>query len=561
MDEPLSRDAPVEVAVNHVGYLSGGAKRCVAPGSDPTAFEVRRLPGNEPVHEGTMRPAGGDFGDHVVGAFDAVRTPGTYYVRTDGARSYPFRVGPDAYDDFLVAVVDHFGAQRCGPSETGYLSPCHCDDGVRDDTGERQDVTGGWHDATDLRKWVGATVRAMTGLSALLDVGVPVPRARLLDELRWGNRYFLAMQEPEGYLMSHVGGDLLEHGDSNRWTDNEPGDGGEVRLVDATGEGGDAVAAVAGDDDDRVIDTDPVGAAAQFAFVEAEATLARHLDGEESERCLDAAERCFAWATDEGVAATAGDLGQRVRAGVALHRATGDDAHREAAADAADRLLDLQVTDGDPAGFFRTSATDDDPYRDVWELPPALGLADLASAVPDHPDAGDWRAGVNANVRAYLLSLAGENAFGTVPLGLFSEAPGGDRRVGAYWYRYFMRPEGWWVGVNATLAGAGVLFARAADLLDDGDLVAAAQRQFDWVLGANPLGASTVEGFGHGHPERFRTGEFHPQTPRIRGAVMNGLGGTEADDPARWDGAYHTAEYWTPMCAYALWLGAELRGR
>ena len=34
--------------------------------------------------------------------------------------------------------------------------------------------------------------------------------------------------------------------------------------------------------------------------------------------------------------------------------------------------------------------------------------------------------------------------------------PGGNRRIGAYWYRYFMKPgDGWWVGINSNIASAG----------------------------------------------------------------------------------------------------------
>ena len=60
--------------------------------------------------------------------------------------------------------------QRCGPSETGYLAPCHCDDAVRLDNGKHQDTTGGWHDASDLRKWVGATIHGMIGLAQVYEL-------------------------------------------------------------------------------------------------------------------------------------------------------------------------------------------------------------------------------------------------------------------------------------------------------------------------------------------------------------------------------------------------------
>ena len=86
------------------------------------------------------------------------------------------------------------------------------------------------------------------------------------------------------------------------------------------------------------------------------------------------------------------------------------------------------------------------------------------------------------------------------------------------------------------------------------------QRQLDWILGNNPFSASTVEGIGHSHPLQFvNTVEFFPPTPRLPGAVMNGLGGTIDDQPFMGDGIYHVSEYWTPMVAYTVWLMAELQ--
>ena len=55
--------------------------------------------------------------------------------------------------------------------------------------------------------------------------------------------------------------------------------------------------------------------------------------------------------------------------------------------------------------------------------------------------------------------------------------------------------------------------------------------------------------------------EFNPPTPVLPGAVMNGLGGTADDQPARYDGSYHTAEYWTPMVSFTMWLMAELQSQ
>jgi hypothetical protein len=77
-------------------------------------------------------------------------------------------------------------------------------------------------------------------------------------------------------------------------------------------------------------------------------------------------------------------------------------------------------------------------------------------------------------------------------------------------------------------------------------------------LGVNPFGASTVTGVGRNQPKLYVTGAFRPATPLIRGGVMNGIGGTDGDEPELAPGSYNTCEYWTPMVAYTMWLMAEL---
>ncbi len=118
----------------------------------------------------------------------------------------------------------------------------------------------------------------------------------------------------------------------------------------------------------------------------------------------------------------------------------------------------------------------------------------------------------------------------------------------------------WWVGINANIASAGVGLVRAAKILNDPSLRAVAQSQLDWILGSNPFSASTVVGIGRNHPPQFvNGGEFKPATPRLPGAVMNGLGGTADDQPFVGDGIYNVSEYWTPMVSYTMWLMALLQ--
>src|SRR5690349_10028192 len=149
--QSFSRDLQVDVYVNQVGFVPDAHKRCVVP-NDPGArqFQIIKLESQQVIFTGQLSEATGDFGHFLAGDFSSLKTTGTYCIRAGSHRSYPFRISGDAYSRLLETMVWYFALQRCGPSTTGYLAPCHLHDGVRLDNGEHQDVTGGWHDASDL---------------------------------------------------------------------------------------------------------------------------------------------------------------------------------------------------------------------------------------------------------------------------------------------------------------------------------------------------------------------------------------------------------------------------
>lgn len=570
--QPFSRDLRVDVMVNQVGFAPGAAKTCVLKESTADRFEVIRTDDQKVVFSGPLARSQGDFGSFLRGDFSDVKDAGTYYIKAGRSRSWPFRVSPDVYDDAIGMIVGYFALQRCGPSTTGYLAPCHCDDAVRLDNGRHQDTTGGWHDASDLRKWVGATIHGMIGLARVYEwTEDAAARGRIMDELRWGNRYFLNMQEPAGCVMSHVGGDALEHGDGNRWTDNVVGpEGGEPVTIAPSPGGTTNRMTIMGAKDDRVIQTRPLDRIGQYKFIIAEALVARlakQSDPGYSERCLEAARRCYDWCSKSWPERSAENLGGALAAAVELYRCTGQEKYKNDAIACAADLARCQVIEplaqDDPVrGFYRRSASDSDPYRDIyhgcWQL---FGLCDLVELFPDHAEAGNWRKAVRLYACDYLWAISKRNSFGIVPHGFYAKQdPGGGRRIGDYWYRYFMPPKDWWVGINANIASAGVGLLRAAEVLKEPSLRLTAQRQLDWILGSNPFGSSTVEGLGHNHPPQFvNPTEFHPFTPRLPGAVMNGLGGTADDQPFLGNGIYHVSEYWTPMVAYTVWLMAAMQ--
>lgn len=253
----LSRDLHVDILINQIGYLPGAFKSCVTKGDNQKSFEVINLQTQKTVFTGMLLPQSGDFGNYLCGDFSTVSEEGSYYIKADTLRSYPFSISKTVYQLTMNSILNYFSLQRCGASTTGYLSPCHLDDGVRLDNGKHKDVTGGWHDASDLRKWVSATIYGMIGLTKTFELSGKNIRGKILEELKWGNQYFLKMQEPQGFVMYFIGGDLKRNLDNNRWTDNIIGkdEEAEAKLVRPNTSYSTSLMLVMGNKDDRVIQT------------------------------------------------------------------------------------------------------------------------------------------------------------------------------------------------------------------------------------------------------------------------------------------------------------------
>ncbi|MBK8881551.1 MAG: glycoside hydrolase family 9 protein [Bacteroidales bacterium] len=569
ISQRLSRDLNVDLLINQSGYLPGAGKNLVAPGKRNGKFEIVDLENQTIVFTGFLHPFSGDFGDYSVGDFTELKRTGRYFIKYDTLRSWPFAVSSSVYKPVMDMIVNYFSLQRCGSSTTGYLSPCHLDDGIRMDNGKHLDVTGGWHDASDLRKWLDATVYGMIGLSKTFELQNQPEnnRVKILEELMWGNQYFLKMQEPQGYIMNYVGGDVQKHSDSNRWTNNDiEKEGGELKFVKPNTGTSTSDMLIFGSQDDRVIRTDPVGITGQYNFITSEAIMARITktgNPDYSQKCLAAAKKCFEWCAEKTEDESPGTIGASIQASLELYKTTRQDIYKNFAVDQASKLKKLQVNSvgSELNGFFNTSSSDNQPYKNIWQgCLEFISVCDLIETFPLHEDAPVWKEMISGYANNYLAFISQKNSFGIIPFGLYTDKdPGGDRKVGSYWYRYFMQPDPeWWVGINSNIASAGIGLIKAAGILKDEKLKAVAQKQLDWIIGVNPFNSSTIEMVGHNQPKHFPGSTFLPDVPVLPGAVLNGLGGDIADQPQKGDGDWQISEYWTPMVAHTLWLMAEI---
>jgi hypothetical protein len=538
------RAAPA-IALNHLGFVPRAASKTVVVRISrdfaPAQFTLREIGSSLKPFQLT-RPlkkaaSGSDLGDCLVGEFGDVERQGMYQVTVGTELSVPFFIRPDLWRRTLPSAVSYIHVQRCGTEVPNVHPACHLDDARRRDTGEHVDATGGWHDAGDLRKWMSATM--LNGFAVLYlarTLGESWDRAGsglapLLDEFRWGNRYFLKMQDAGGQVWADTAGGVNGDNSDNHWTDN-----------------------AIGTEDDRWINPEKQPRVqAMFVALEAMAAQAfRHADAEYSRRCTDAALRCWE-ASPRGD--SAGDLAWWARAALELRFATGEAAWANRAVALARQLLELQNTTFTGSqklvrGFWRTGPGDSSPYMDAVDAAvPPLVLLELAEAFPDHADAARWRDAVRLHIEEYVLPMTARSPFGIMPYGIFSGSPTKEYYrplAGELTYRYFMpvMKEFWWVGTTSHLEGYAFLLARAARVFGKPAYRDLAYRQMEWVMGANPFGACLMTGQGMRHP--------YPHSRYvglIPGGILNGIGGNQRDEPVLdtlngFD--WRTTEYWSP---------------
>ncbi|HEX8151023.1 MAG TPA: glycoside hydrolase family 9 protein [Pyrinomonadaceae bacterium] len=217
------------VRLNTVGYLPRHEKRATlhAPCGE---FRVVRVRDGAAVLRG--RSAGpareADTGEDLcVADFSALRGPGLYRLEAGAARSSPFRVGRDVYEEAFRTAVRAMHLWRCGAAVrlehegvTYAHAACHLEDARLDfvgPPGARLDAAGGWHDAGDYNKYVvnagvtvGILLRAWEEFGARVrrvDLRLPKTRTGLpayLAEVKWELDWLLKMQAADGSVYHKV---------------------------------------------------------------------------------------------------------------------------------------------------------------------------------------------------------------------------------------------------------------------------------------------------------------------------------------------------------------------
>ncbi|MDR1884495.1 MAG: glycoside hydrolase family 9 protein [Prevotella sp.] len=218
--------------INQLGYLPQSVKVAVfisQKETDDSVFEVKDAKSSEAVFKGKGVAANaGRWGmkKALRLRFSSLEKSGEYYVECNGARSPVFRIDTDVYDGSADILLKYMRQQRCGYNP--YLDTlCHQHDGYIVDhparTGEKIDVKGGWHDASDYLQYLptsaNATFQMLFAWQQTPDKaifkdeynaagkkgsnGIP----DILDEIRWGLEWMVRMNPDSAIMFNQIADD------------------------------------------------------------------------------------------------------------------------------------------------------------------------------------------------------------------------------------------------------------------------------------------------------------------------------------------------------------------
>jgi hypothetical protein len=555
--DQLTADQSPVVGVSHLGFLPTARKRIIVRDAVKNGETLTLLtPDARNRTLNFLPPATYDLGPGSVADFSDVVAPGTYQAIFRGQQSVPFVIGSSVWQQALAVLATYQGQQRCGGVTNRPTRPsCHLDDARRRDNGGRVDTVGGWHDAGDLRKWVDSTLMNLFGLLSILrnlrsfPSSGPLSRSALLSEVKYGNSYFLKMQDSDGLVWADVAGGTNGNNSDNHWTDN-----------------------VAGTADDRWINTDKKSGT-QAMFVMAEALTSEAFsapDPSYSTECMNAAVRC--WSGSNKTGPNTVELAWWVMAATEMYRITGNDVYRDELIRLANQVASLQFASSpNPLisirGYFPMWPGNIQPLRDpVHSALPAYCLLRASKVIEAVSSllSSRWLGAAKLYLDGYVLPMAAKSAYSIIPYGIYPHARTPELYrplAGGYSYRFFMPTRDssrLWAGLNSHLLGHALLLLEAEGHFGDSRYRDLAFSQLEWVFGANPFAASLATGLGSRQPV-----PFSPFVGPITGGIMNGICGDDQDRPILDSPAasdWHSNEYWSPHVGYCQWVLSTVIG-
>lgn len=158
------------IRINNLGYLPESIKVAVLGSKNNreiSSFSLYDATTQTEVYASKKIASKGAYGPFTSSFrldFSDFNKSGSYYIKANSTKSPVFKIDANVYDHTADFLLEYMRQQRCGYNP--YLvDSCHVDDGYivyhPTKTGERIDVTGGWHDATDYLQYTATSANAV----------------------------------------------------------------------------------------------------------------------------------------------------------------------------------------------------------------------------------------------------------------------------------------------------------------------------------------------------------------------------------------------------------------
>ena len=537
------------IRVNHRGFLPNAQKRfiltenkaecdCFSVYIIDDVKHVKVLDGKMSKHE--------ENGETLyVGDFSLVTKCGDYFIEAGGVRSRQFVIYEGAYDICQRVMLEYFKYQRCGHA-LGWNGKCHLDDGYIKETGERVDLSGGYHQSCDLRKSPGGvSIGVLSMLRFAIRDKSEWGKILLNDECRWALSYFIKTIQENGAMYNTLnapfgwgGRDFYKSPapSSAQWNTTSILALGYTYFKDK---------------DESFAKECLSKALCSYEYMMSESRydkVYRHPDKYPMGMDPDFFyEQCRKGST--------ADLAYQIVVSADLYRATGEQRFLDAAKASTPLVLN-QLVDGHILKRI------DEPQKTVsascsycWLMSGLLCLCDAYELL------GDF-CGLEGKLKDALESVCAfadksvwktiQKTYSEYDLDVTDGHENKTRReaipnLTAYGEYFYSASEVLDPSIGCYM---GIFLARGSELLGYKKYLNYAQCIADILLGANVMDSCHIRGIGYNNPQHHAYGQFFPSTPFIPGAVGTGYSTIDV---------YRvTSEYDMPCVGLSMYLLSEI---
>lgn len=221
------------IRINQMGYFPESVKVAVFISNGnknfTSDFKVKDAKSNKIVFKGKGIETNADRWGMTKALrldFSQLQTMGEYYIESNEAKSPLIKINKNVYNGTADFVLKYMRQQRCG--DNPYLNvSCHQHDGFIVDyselEGQKIDVRGGWHDASDCLQYLttsaNATFQMLFAWQQTPDKSIfkdefdatgrigsnNIPD--ILDEARWGLEWMLRMYQDSTLMFNQIADD------------------------------------------------------------------------------------------------------------------------------------------------------------------------------------------------------------------------------------------------------------------------------------------------------------------------------------------------------------------